>query len=89
MVNKILKYDPESFESYDDNTLKLGMRYLFWQFAFQFLPELGMVLQGGLPKLVLIAEFTGDSLDEAEQKAQAAQQDIAPFKLPSRITKNC
>ena len=88
IVNEILKYNPESFESYDDNTLKLGMRYLFWQFAFQFLPELGMVLRGGLPQLVLIAEFTGDSIDEVDQKALAAQQDIAHFKLPTRITKN-
>ena len=70
-----MKFQPETFESYDDHTLVLAMKFVF-QFikrlkgnVFKFLPEVGMVLTGGFPKLVLTAEFTGDSDEEVQKKA--------------------
>jgi len=97
LVNKILEYKPESFESYDDYTLKLTLRFLpdlvkrlhtnLISLAFQFLPEFFMVVRGGWPRLVLMAEFTGDSDDEANKKASAARDSLKPFRVISRITK--
>ncbi len=98
LVNKILEHKPESFESFDDNTLKLALRYLpeliklikpknLFTLAWQFLPEAWMVLTGGFPKLILIAEFTGDSEKEVAEKARKARKDIAGFKLKTHITK--
>src|SRR3989344_454336 len=64
IINKILPLKPESFEAYDDNTLKLALKF-FPSFAkllgaknlistaFSFLPEFLMLLRGGLPKLIL------------------------------------
>ncbi len=86
IVHKVLEFKPESFESFDDHTLKLGMRYLFFRFAFQFLPELWMIISGGLPHLVLIAEFTGDSEEEVNSKAIAAQNSLKEFGIKTRIT---
>lgn len=88
LINQVLKHKPESFESFDDNTLKLGMRFLFWKYGLQFLPEIGLIIKNGFqfPKLVLIAEFTGDSPEDALKKAQTSQASIAQFKLPNRIT---
>jgi len=75
IIDKVLTQDPESFESYDDNTLKLALRFFpefskllgtkgLLQTALDFLPEFLMVLFGGLPKLILQIDFAGDDPDE-------------------------
>lgn len=99
VVNKVKEFHPESFELYDDHTLKLALKYLpemlqkmggaSWKFLRQFLPELRMSLFGGLPKLVLLAEFTAKTDMLAEQKANEAREALAKvFDLPMRVTKN-
>lgn len=98
IVNHVLQHKPESFESYDDHTLKLAVQFFpeilksikaksMTSLAFQFLPEVTMVLSVGMPKLILLAEFTGDSDHEAASKAQAAQASIEAFKLKTLVTK--
>ncbi len=88
LVPKVLEHRPESFESYDDHTLKLGMRYMFFRFAWQFVPEVMMILRnGGLPKLVLLAEFTGDSERETLAKAEAARKGLGGLCGAMRVTK--
>lgn len=87
LVPAILKHRPESFESYDNHTLWLGLRYFFFRFARQFIPEMGMILKNrGLPKLVLLAEFTGDSGREAFHKAWYASREVKELGLVCRIT---
>ncbi|MEK7114821.1 MAG: FAD-binding oxidoreductase [Patescibacteria group bacterium] len=86
VVHKVLEFKPESFESFDDHTLKLGIQYLFFRFALKFLPELWMIVTGGLPRLVLIAEFTGDSQEEVNGKAHEAQNALKEFGVKTRIT---
>lgn len=98
IVNRILTHHPESFESFDDYTLKVAMRFLpevlkimnaknAFSLFLQFLPEVWMSLSGGVPKLVLIAEFTADTSREADSLCKKAQQDLSRFHLQSRITK--
>lgn len=95
LTNHILKYQPESFESYDDHTLSVALR-LFPSFvrtlktnaftlAFKFLPEAMMMLQGGLPKLIIMAEFTGDNAEEVITRATAAQSATKKFNILSRV----
>jgi len=96
LTNKILKYQPESFESYDDNTLKLALKY-FASFAklmgaknvistgWKFLPEFLMVLSGGIPKLVLQVEFTGDNEDELAAIIDKLKAELAPYKFRTRV----
>ncbi len=98
IVNVVLPYKPESFESYDDNTLKMAMKFLpdifklmkenIFRLAIQFLPEFEMLLSGGMPKLVLMAEFTGN--DEAEIDARIAKvtEALKKFRVPVHVTKN-
>lgn len=97
IVDQVLTHHPESFESYDDYTLKFAARFLpeiikvfkpknLISLAWQFLPEVWMSLTGGFPKMVLLAEFTGSSTEEVAKKCLAAQQDLARFKLKTRIT---
>ena len=100
LTNTLLKHKPESLESYDDHTLRFAMSHILdfvkplkgniITLAFQFLPEFLMFFKGGLklPKLVILAEFTGDSEEEIYKKAEAAKKDLIGFKAQMRITKS-
>ena len=76
IVNEIMPLAPESFELYDDHTFKIAMR--FWRdiarkmggSLVQFLPEFKMVLTGGVPKVVLLAEFTGATQEEVDAEVE-------------------
>lgn len=81
IVPEILAHDPDSFESYDDNTFELAARY-FPEFALQmkmnivslgfaFLPEVWRLLTSGVPKLVLLVEFRAGTQAEALQRAES------------------
>ncbi len=96
IVHAVLKYKPESFESYDDHTFMMALR-LFPQIAarlkgnlvslgFQFIPEALIVLRHGMPKLVLMAEFADPSLHEAHRQAEEARKEIAAMGIPVRVT---
>ena len=97
IVSRVLKYKPESFESYDDNTMKIGLKFFgdilkimkgtFFSLGMAFLPEFWMVLTGGVPKLILLAEFTGDTDEEASEKAGNAQKAIADLNVKNRLSK--
>ena len=96
VINAILPLEPESFESYDDNTLKLALKF-FPEFAaqlgtrgiistaLQFLPEFFMVLTGGMPKLILQVDFTGDDLEEIRQKLIMIREKIKPCSCRTRM----
>lgn len=93
----ILKYNPESFESYDDQTLKVAFKFLpqlmkqmggnIITLGLSFVPEMMAVLEGGLPKLVLMAEFTADTDEEALKMATDAQASLKGFHEKTRVTK--
>lgn len=100
LVPGVLAYQPDSFESYDDNTFKLATKY-FPEFALKmksgiiklgvaFLPEVWMVVTGGVPKLVLLAEFRADTQAEATRKAEKLARDIRAHvkSVQVRVAKN-
>ncbi len=80
VVPEVLKHLPDSFESYDDHTFSIAMKYLpelatqmkagMISLGISFLPEMWMALTGGVPKLILLVEFRGDTQLEALLKAQ-------------------
>lgn len=87
IIPAVLDRKPDSFESYDDNTFTLALKY-FPELAGQmkhnlltlglsFLPEAWMTLTGGVPKLVLLVEFRADSQEEALTKAQDLEDELA------------
>ena len=90
LVPEVLHYTPDSFESYDDHTFSIAMRYLpelatqmkagIFSLGLQFLPELWMALTGGIPKLVLLVEFRGDTQEEALEKAQKLAAEVGRGK---------
>jgi len=99
VVKKVSPFNPESFESYDDHTLKLAVQFMPQMLSqmgliraahlgLSFLPEVGMALTGGIPKLILMAEFSEDTATMALQRAHDARAALASMKLPTRIAKN-
>jgi len=96
IISSILPFKPESFESYDDNTLKLALRF-FPQFAkllgtkgiiktaFAFIPEFLTILFGGMPKLILQIDFAGDDLSELQQKIIKLKEKLKPLHPRMRI----
>jgi FAD/FMN-containing dehydrogenase len=96
VVKRVMQFQPESFESYDDQTFKLAIRFLpqiighfgifgMLRLGLSFLPELWMVLTGGVPKLILMAEFAENSLEEARHKAREARLAITDLPLQSKL----
>lgn len=98
VAKAVLLQKPESFESFDDHTFKIALKFFpaivkklngnLVKLAFQFLPEFLMVLTGGVPKLILIAEFTDDSAKAAVARASAARDALLPFHLKTKIAEN-
>jgi FAD/FMN-containing dehydrogenase len=98
IVVKMLEYKPESLESYDDHTFKIAMKFFkdialrmggnMITLGLQFLPEFMMVLTGGVPKIILMAEFTGDSEEDVDNQVSAAYEGMKSFGLPINRTKS-
>src|SRR3989344_4552883 len=98
VVKTILAHKPESFESYDDHTMKLAVRFMpdmlktlgaknLISLGLKFWPEIKMIMLGGVPKLILVAEFTGDSEEEIYKKAQGAETDLLAHELQTHVYK--
>jgi len=89
IITTVLKHEPATFESFDDNTLWLSFKFFFsfikklgfkrWvRLAFQLIPD-GLMLVKGVPQLVLMIEFTGHSVDEVEHKIDLMKKELTAF----------
>ncbi|MCL5006992.1 MAG: FAD-binding oxidoreductase [Patescibacteria group bacterium] len=100
VINDVLPMNPESFEAYDDNTLNLAIKF-FPSFAklmgaknllsigFSFLPEFFMFLKGGLPKLILQVEFSGNDEREIDKKAEDLKNKIvSELRLQAKVARS-
>jgi len=99
IVHRVLKLNPESFESYDDQTFKLAVRFIpqiisqfgiiqMVRLSFAFIPEMWMALTGGVPKLILMAEFAEDTKEAALEKARAAAAALTDLQVSTKIARS-
>ncbi|KND48149.1 MAG: oxygen-dependent FAD-containing oxidoreductase [Parcubacteria bacterium C7867-006] len=99
LVTRILPYKPESLETYDDKSMILAVRFFFdffkqlgfWgalKLGFQFIPETFMVLSGGVPKLILMIEFSGNTEEEVISKLTEVRDHLTDFHFKMHIAKN-
>ena len=89
LVEAVLKFKPESIESYDDKTLEVAvklwrqviasMKGNIFSLGWQFLPEVWMVLKGGMPKMIMLVELTGDDETALEAKLAQLRDAVAQF----------
>lgn len=91
VIPAVLKEKPATFECFDDNTLWLSFRFIFsfitrlgfmqWMLmCLQLIPD-GLALLRGIPKLILLIEFTGDSEEEVRDKIRTAKNNLSVFKF--------
>ncbi|MBY0328617.1 FAD-binding oxidoreductase, partial [Patescibacteria group bacterium] len=99
VVDEIMKFEPESFESYDDYSMKLAIKFAFdffkqlgfWgaiKLGIQFTPDMLQVLTGGVPKLILMAEVTGDNVAELDARAQKIKLAVKKFGYKTHVAKS-
>lgn len=97
LVDTILPHHPESLESYDDATMKLAIKFFpdffkkkgLWgmiKFMWSFWPEVFMMTASGMPKLILLVEFAGESEEAIDKQAKDLLVDIKKFPFKSRVT---
>jgi FAD/FMN-containing dehydrogenase len=96
IITTVMAEGPESFESYDDNTLKLALRYFpefikqlgisgLVQAGLAFLPAFLMMFTGSLPKLILQVDFTGDDQEELRKKIADLKEKLRPLHPKTQI----
>ncbi|KKQ77982.1 MAG: Oxidoreductase [Parcubacteria group bacterium GW2011_GWA1_38_7] len=99
VVGEVMTFKPDSFETYDDYSLKLAIKFFFDFFAqmgfvnairlgLQFIPELRLLLVHGIPKLTLLVQFTGENKEEVQNRLAELQKKITHFGLKSRLAKS-
>lgn len=87
LIPTVLKHNPATFESFDDKTLWLSIRFMpsflkllgpkrFIQLLIHLIPD-GLQLLHGIPKLVLMVEFNGHTEDEVREKVRALHKDLS------------
>ena len=94
VINKTLKLKPASFESFDDHTFGLALKFFtgflkvmgvnIVSLGLQFLPEFFHVLINGMPKMVLLAEFEEESQEEVNRKIRELKRALKPFELSTK-----
>lgn len=96
IVSELSSFDVETMEVYDKHTFKFAVRFFgdfikdkgFFgtvSYFFNFLPEIFMVLTGGIPKFVVLVEFVSNDKDEITHEIQKAKNTLEKFKFPARI----
>jgi FAD/FMN-containing dehydrogenase len=92
VVNTLLPHDPESLETFDKDTLKLGLRFMpeiakkagsgLLSFAAKFWHEaiIGAEM-GGLPELIILAEIAEETEEEVKRKVSEITEALKPFNV--------
>ena len=95
LIKTVVDHKPATFEGFDDSTLLLAMKFLpsflsflgpvkFIHLLFTLIPE-GFQMLKGIPKLILMVEFTGATEVEVREKIKALHRDFKPFKARYEI----
>lgn len=96
VVNAVLPFEPETLETFDRETLKLGLKFMpkvakragepFLKFAARFLPEVGLgVKMLGMPKLIVLIELAEDSKELLDEKTEAITKALGDFRVWYRV----
>ncbi len=89
LINKVLTHKPATFEGFDNYTLLLSFKLFFYfhktlgwmgmlKLALQLVPD-AFLLMRGIPKMVLLAEFTGDTPEDVAAKVHKLRVDMKEF----------
>lgn len=91
IINTVVKQKPASFESFDNYTLNLSIKFfpyfrynLGWlglaKLGIQLIPD-ALILARGIPKLIMLIEFTGQSQQEVTEKLEVMKVLLRKYKM--------
>lgn len=91
LINTVVAAKPASFEAFDNHTLTLAIKFFpyfrktigwggLFKLGLQLIPD-AFLLFRGIPKMVLLIEFTGETPEEVAQKVHAMKLALKPYKL--------
>lgn len=86
LINVVLTHKPATFESFDDATLLLSIKFMpyflkmlgpikFIKLLLGLIPD-GIQLLRGIPKMILMVEFNGNTEEEVRDKIQNLHRDL-------------
>lgn len=95
LIPKVLESKPATFESFDDQTLWLSIRFMpsflkllgpvrFIKLLFSLVTT-GVQLLRGVPKLILMVEFNGDTEEEVRQKVRTLHRSLGKHRARYEI----
>lgn len=87
LIEKVVEHKPSRFESFDDNTVFLSMRFMpkflgflgpvkFIKLLLSLIPE-ALLLFKGIPRLILMVSIKGNSPEEVAQRVHALHKELA------------
>jgi len=90
IINDVLEHRPATFEGFDNYTLELSIKLFFsfhkligwkqtFKLALQLVPS-ALLLFRGIPKMVLLVEFTGQTKEEVATKIHNLRTDLKDYK---------
>jgi FAD/FMN-containing dehydrogenase len=97
VIPKVLESKPATFESFDDATMWLGIRFmpsfhkmLGWlgviKLLISFIPTgLHIHVWRGIPKLVLMVEFNGETEEEVRQNVKDLHRELSRYRARYEI----
>ncbi|MFI5240408.1 MAG: FAD-binding oxidoreductase [Candidatus Saccharimonadia bacterium] len=96
VINVVLEHKPATFESFDDVTLWLSIRFMpyflkmlglkaFIKLLIGLIPD-GFMLLKGIPKLILMVEFNGETEAEVLEKIKALHKELGIKRAYYEIT---
>ncbi len=95
LVNSVLTHQPSAFESFDDTTLLLSIKFMpyflkmlgltkFIKLLFSLIPDALQLLRG-IPKMTLMVQFEGDSEDEVRMKITTLHRALSKHRARYEI----
>lgn len=100
LAKTLVSFRPESIESFDDYSLRLAFTFFFdflkqmglWSFiklGIAMIPDGIKILRGGMPKLIVLVEVTGDTEAEVKDALTTIEKAVKEdFGYETHIAKN-
>ncbi len=95
LIPRVLEHKPATFECFDDSTLLLTIKFMpyflkmlgvkrFVHLVVSLLPDVRQLLRG-VPKMVLMVEFDGETEDIVRAKIRALHRELSAFRARYEI----
>ena len=95
LINIVLRYQPSAFESFDDATLLLSIKFMpyflkmlgpakFIKLLFSLIPDALQLLRG-VPKMTMMIQFEGDSEEAVRGKIAALHTELRKYRARYEI----